>query len=181
MQVLQNISLQPYNTFGIAVNAKHFCQVSSIKELKEALSLKEHPNKFILSGGSNMLLTGDINALVIHINLKGISVIEENDNHVILKVMAGENWHEMILWTLKNNYGGLENMSLIPGKTGTAPIQNIGAYGVELKDHFVSCKTLNIATLEEQSFDKEACNFGYRESYFKKRWKRKVYNYLCKF
>lgn len=173
MQVLQNISLQPYNTFGIAANAKYFCEVSSIGELKEVLSLKEHPNKFILSGGSNMLLIGDIDALVIRINLKGISVIKEDDNHVIVKVMAGENWHEMILWTLNNNYGGLENMSLIPGKTGTAPIQNIGAYGVELKDHFVSCKTLNIATLEPQSFNKEACNFGYRESYFKKEGKGK--------
>ncbi|WP_291869672.1 UDP-N-acetylmuramate dehydrogenase [Maribacter sp.] len=173
MQVLQNISLQPYNTFGISANAKYFCEVSNIEELKEAFSLKEHPDKFVISGGSNLLLTKDVDALVIHINLKGISIIEEDNNHVVIKVMAGENWHEMILWTLKNNYGGLENMSLIPGKTGTAPIQNIGAYGVELKDHFVSCEGLNTTTLEMQSFDKEACEFGYRDSYFKNKGKGK--------
>ncbi|WP_298506387.1 UDP-N-acetylmuramate dehydrogenase [uncultured Maribacter sp.] len=173
MHILQNISLQSYNTFGISAKAKHFCEVSNIEELKNVFSLKEYPTKFVISGGSNLLLTKDIEALVIHINIKGISIIEEDNDYVILKVMAGENWHEMILWTLENNYGGLENMSLIPGKTGTAPIQNIGAYGVELKDHFVSCEALHTETLEIKSFSKEACKFGYRDSYFKNEGKGK--------
>ena len=167
MKILQNISLQPYNTFGLAVNAAYFCEISSLKELKKVLKLKEYPSKFILSGGSNMLLTKDIDALVIYINIKGISVIEENNTHVTIQVMAGENWHEMVLWTLKQNYGGLENMSLIPGKTGTAPIQNIGAYGVELKDSFVRCFALHTKTLEMHTFNKDSCKFGYRDSFFK--------------
>lgn len=173
MQILQDIPLKNYNTFGIAVTAKYFCEVTTLKELKEALSLKDYPSKFILSGGSNMLLTKNINALVIYINLKGITVVKEDEKHVILKIMAGENWHNMVLWTLKNNYGGIENMSLIPGKVGTAPIQNIGAYGVELKDHFVKCQTINNATLEEHSFSKEDCKFGYRDSFFKQEGKGK--------
>ncbi len=173
MQVLQNISLKSYNTFGIAVTAKYFCEVTSIANLKEALSLKEYPTKFILSGGSNMLLTSDINALVIYINIKGITIDKEDEDHVTLKIMAGENWHDMVLWTLKNNYGGLENMSLIPGKVGTSPIQNIGAYGVELKDNFVKCLTINTSTLEEHTFNKKACEFGYRDSFFKQEGKGK--------
>lgn len=114
-----------------------------------------------------MLLTKDIDALVMHINLKGINIIEENEDEVIIKVMAGENWHELVLWTLDNGYGGIENLSLIPGNTGTAPIQNIGAYGVELKDVFVSCEAMKIETRELEEFSKEDCQFGYRDSVFK--------------
>ena len=113
MQVQENISLKPYNTFGIDAKAKFFCEINSIEDLAEALRLEEYPDIFILSGGSNMLITKDIEALVIHINIKGITVIAEGENHVILTVMAGENWHQLVLWTLKHNYGGLENMSLI--------------------------------------------------------------------
>jgi len=173
MQILEDIPLKNYNTFGIAVTAKYFCEVTTLEELKKAISLKEYPSKFILSGGSNMLLTTNINALVIYINLKGISVVKENEDYVTLKIMAGENWHNMVLWALKNNYGGVENMSLIPGKVGTAPIQNIGAYGVELKDHFIKCQTINTLTLEEHSFTKEDCKFGYRDSFFKQGGKDK--------
>ena len=134
MKILHDQSLKKYNTFGIAVKAKHFCEINSISDLKTALSMDEHPEKFVLSGGSNMLLTSDLDSFVLHINLKGIEVVSEDDNEVIIKVMAGENWHQMVLWSLEQNYGGLENMSLIPGNTGTAPIQNIGAYGVQLED-----------------------------------------------
>lgn len=173
MTVQKNISLKPYNTFGIDAKARFFCEVNSIDDLVHALQLDEHTEKFIISGGSNMLITNDIEALVLHINIKGIEIVEEEDNHVILKVMAGENWHQMILWALERNYGGLENMSLIPGNTGTAPIQNIGAYGVELKDTFVSCKAIEIATLQLHEFSKEDCQFGYRDSYFKNAGKGK--------
>lgn len=167
MQIQQSISLKPYNTFSIDVTAKHFVSVSNIEELKEVLALKNFPKKLILGGGSNMLLTKNQDVLVIHINLKGISIVSENENHVFIKANAGENWHEFILWCLDNNFGGLENMSLIPGNVGTAPIQNIGAYGVELKDNFVSCEALSLKNNKIISFDKSDCKFGYRNSVFK--------------
>ena len=167
MEIKTNVSLKTYNTFGIDANAAFFAEINSVAELKEALQLDQYPAKFVLSGGSNMLLTKDIDALVLYVNMKGIEVINETSEHVILRVMAGENWHQMVLWTLDNGYGGLENLSLIPGNTGTAPIQNIGAYGVELKDTFHQCEAMTIATQELQVFSKEDCQFGYRDSYFK--------------
>ncbi len=173
MNVQHNISLKKYNSFGISAKAKFFCEVKSIKDLEEVLQLDEYPEKFIISGGSNMLITKDIEVLVVHINIKGKEVISETEEQVILKVMAGENWHKMVLWTLENDYGGLENMSLIPGNTGTAPIQNIGAYGVELKDTFVSCEAMEITTGQIRTFTKEDCQFGYRDSYFKNEGKGK--------
>ncbi|MRI00462.1 UDP-N-acetylmuramate dehydrogenase [Kriegella sp. EG-1] len=173
MKILKDISLKKYNTFGINAHAKYFSEINSVENLREALRLKQYPTKFIISGGSNMLITGPIDALVLHINIKGISIIEENDNTVILKVSAGENWHELVMWTIKRNYGGLENMSLIPGNAGTAPIQNIGAYGVELKDNFMSCEAMNINTQEIETFTKSDCKFGYRDSFFKNEGKGK--------
>ncbi|MEY8848086.1 UDP-N-acetylmuramate dehydrogenase [Psychroserpens sp. XS_ASV72] len=173
MQIQNNISLQPYNTFGIDVKAKQFVSISSVEDLKHIYSSSDYPNKFILGGGSNMLLTKDIDALVIHVNLKGIHIIESFDDRVLVQANAGENWHEFVLWTLKNDYGGLENLSLIPGNVGTSPIQNIGAYGVELKDCFHSCEALNLETLNIESFDKEDCRFDYRNSIFKQEAKGK--------
>lgn len=167
MNIQKNISLKKYNTFGIDAKAKFFLQVNSIEELKKALGLKEYDKRFIISGGSNMLITKDIDALVLHINLKGKQVVSETNEHVLVKVMAGEVWHDMVLWCLDQDYGGLENMSLIPGNTGTAPIQNIGAYGVELKDNFSSCEALGKEDLSIQKFSKEECKFGYRDSFFK--------------
>lgn len=167
MNIQKNISLKTYNTFGIAAKAQYFIAINTVEELRQALRLETYPEKFILSGGSNMLITKDIDALVLHINIKGIDIIAQDDDHVDLKVMAGENWHNLVLWTLDHNYGGLENMSLIPGNTGTAPIQNIGAYGVELKDSFVSCEALDVNDFSLRTFSKEACRFGYRDSYFK--------------
>ena len=166
MDILQDISLKPYNTFGIDAQAKFFAEITSEADLKEAYELEGYPKKFIISGGSNMLITKDIDALVLHINLKGISIVEEEDDLVTLKIMAGENWHQLVLWTLERDFGGLENMSLIPGNTGTAPIQNIGAYGVELKDSFVSCQAMNVRTLEIENFSKTDCQFDYRDSFF---------------
>ena len=167
MNILENISLKGYNTFGIEAKAQSFIEITSLLQLQKALELTAYPTYFILGGGSNLLLTKDIDALVLHIALKGISVVEESENEVVLKAMAGENWHELVLWTLENDYGGLENLSLIPGNVGTAPIQNIGAYGVELKDLFVSCEAMHIASRELVEFDYEACKFGYRDSVFK--------------
>jgi len=167
MKIHTNISLKKYNTFGIEANARFFCEVNSIDDLMAVFHLKEYPNKFIISGGSNMLITSDIDALVVYINLKGIDIISETEDHVVLKVMAGEVWHDLVIWSLEQNYGGLENLSLIPGKTGTAPIQNIGAYGVELKDSFVSCEAFNVKDRSIREFSKTECEFGYRDSYFK--------------
>ncbi|WP_336065252.1 UDP-N-acetylmuramate dehydrogenase [Mesoflavibacter sp. CH_XMU1404-2] len=173
MQVQHNISLKPYNTFGIDVKAKQFVSVENIDDLRAIFSTEEFPNKFIIGGGSNMLLTKDVDALVIHLNLKGKTIVSENDNHVFIKAKAGENWHDFVLWTLVQNYGGLENMSLIPGNVGTSPIQNIGAYGVELKDVFESCEVLNLDTLTIETLTNKDCNFDYRNSIFKNEAKGK--------
>ncbi len=173
MKIQKHISLKKYNTFGIEAKAAFFCEINTIDALSKALQLNEYPEKFILSGGSNMLFTKDIDALVLYINMKGKKIVQENTDEVIIKVMAGENWHELVLWTLEHNYGGLENLSLIPGNTGTSPIQNIGAYGVELKDVFVTCEAMEIATQKIKTFTKTDCNFGYRESYFKNEGKGK--------
>jgi len=171
VKIQHNISLKSYNTFGINVKAKHFISVTSINELLEVLKLERYPDIFILGAGSNMLLTQDINALVVHVNLKGIAIISDDDDHVIINAKAGENWHDFVCWCLEHDYGGLENLSLIPGNVGTAPIQNIGAYGVELKDHFVSCEALNVSSREIKTFTKSECRFDYRNSIFKQELK----------
>ena len=173
MILQQDISLKSYNTFGIEVKARHFIEISSVDELRQALQIESFPDRLILGGGSNMLLTRDIEQLVLHINIKGIRVLWETDENVALKVMAGENWHDFVLWCLERDYGGLENLSLIPGNVGTAPIQNIGAYGVELKDVFESCEAMEVSNQRLQRFTKEECLFGYRDSFFKNQGKGK--------
>jgi len=167
MEIQSNFSLKNYNTFGIEAKAKQFVAVHSVEELKTILKENKNEKKFILGGGSNMLLTKDIDALVIHIDLKGKKIIKEDDDFVWVESQAGENWHNFVLYTIENNFGGLENMSLIPGNVGTTPVQNIGAYGTEIKDTFVSCEALNIYSLDIKTFTNVECNFGYRESIFK--------------
>jgi UDP-N-acetylmuramate dehydrogenase len=167
MQMQSNFSLKSFNTFGIEAKAKNFVAVHSLDELKTVLAEHAAEPKFILGGGSNMLLTQDIAALVIHIDLKGKRILKEDDDFVWVESMAGENWHEFVLWTINQNFGGLENMSLIPGNVGTTPVQNIGAYGTEIKDTFVSCDAMKIDDQTMQTFSKEDCRFGYRESIFK--------------
>ena len=167
MLIEENKSLKNYNTFGIDCAARFFISVSSKAELVSALKNNVHQNIFILGGGSNMLLTKDIDALVVHINLKGIKIISENENQAYVSVMAGENWHKFVQYCLDNDFGGVENLSLIPGNVGTAPIQNIGAYGVELKDVFESCQTISINDYSEKEFSNTDCSFGYRTSIFK--------------
>ena len=167
MHIEEHKSLKTHNTFSIDCRARYFVSIQSINDLKEVLQSKVHSKIFILGGGSNILLTQDIDALVIHINLKGIEIISENKNTISLKVMAGENWHDFVKYCINHNYGGLENLSLIPGNVGTAPIQNIGAYGVELEDVFNSCNTISLNNHSEKQFSKEECKFGYRNSIFK--------------
>ena len=165
MNIQTNFSLKKYNTFGIDAKATAFVSATSIEELKYILS--KNSEIFILGGGSNMLLTQDIQKLVVHIDLKGKEIVEENDDFAIVKAQAGENWHEFVLWCIDQNFGGIENLSLIPGNVGTTPIQNIGAYGVEIKDTMLSCEALNKKTLEIETFTNAQCKFEYRESVFK--------------
>ena len=171
MNIQQNISLKKYNTFGIDVNAKRFISVASFYELQQLL--KNEKDFFLISGGSNMLLTKDIDKLVVHINIKGISIDREDDNSVFITVNSGENWHDFVLWSISQNYGGLENLSLIPGNVGTCPIQNIGAYGVEVKDTITKVEALEIKTGKLITFSNEDCHFGYRNSIFKNEAKGK--------
>ncbi|MCC9017041.1 UDP-N-acetylmuramate dehydrogenase [Flavobacterium lipolyticum] len=167
MEIQSNFSLKNYNTFGIEAKARQFVAVHTVAELKTILEENKDEQKFILGGGSNMLLTKDIDALVVHIDLKGKTILKEDDDFVWVESQAGETWHDFVLWTIDNNFGGLENMSLIPGNVGTTPVQNIGAYGTEIKDTFVSCEAINIATQEMKTFTNTDCKFGYRESVFK--------------
>ena len=171
MTILENISLKEYNTFGVTCYAKRFVSISSFYELQQLLEIEK--DLFLISGGSNMLLTKDIDKLVVLINIKGISIDRENENTVHLTVNAGENWHEFVLWCISQNYGGLENLSLIPGNVGTCPIQNIGAYGVEVKDSITKVEALEIKSSKRITFSNEECKFGYRNSIFKNEAKGK--------
>ncbi len=169
MNILENISLKAFNTFGISKNARFFTVCTSIDEIKDSLSFAAQKNLpvFILGGGSNILLTKDLEALVIKIKLKGVKKIKEDKDFVWVEVGAGEIWHEWVMTAIKNNWSGIENLSLIPGTVGASPMQNIGAYGVEIKEVFEELKALNRKTLQIESFDSQACKFGYRESVFK--------------
>ena len=171
----ENFSLKAYNTFGVDAKARYFAAVNSVEELIKTLKFsnaQELPHLF-LGGGSNILFTEDFEGLAIQLDLKGISEEFSNKNEVLVTAQAGENWHEFVLFCLNKNYGGLENLSLIPGNVGTSPMQNIGAYGTEIKDVFVSCKVLNLETLKVETFDLEKCRFGYRDSIFKQEGKGK--------
>ncbi|QQV01622.1 MULTISPECIES: UDP-N-acetylmuramate dehydrogenase [Chryseobacterium] len=171
----ENFSLKPYNTFGIDAKAKYFAEINSPDQLIEILRLSETQTLPILflGGGSNILFTKDFDGLVIKLSLKGITVQPLNEDKVLVTAKAGENWHEFVMFCLEKNLGGLENLSLIPGNVGTSPMQNIGAYGTEIKDVFYNCKVLNLETLEIEVFDLEKCRFGYRDSIFKQEGKGK--------
>ena len=165
-------SLKEYNTFGVEVLANNFNKAENEDEILSFLS--ENKNvPLILGGGSNILFKNNINKPILKIEIKGIEIIEENENTVYVSVGAGENWNDFVKWTLVKNYGGIENLSLIPGNVGSAPIQNIGAYGVELKDVFQSCRAISIDNKILKTFNKEQCNFTYRSSIFKEKLKNK--------
>jgi len=173
MIISSNISLKPYNTFGIEAFAKFFTSIDTIENIKELLQSTEYKNneRLILGGGSNMLLTKNVDAIVVKNNLKGITVVNETAEHVFVRCAGGEVWHEFVMWCINQNYGGLENLSLIPGCTGASPMQNIGAYGVEIKDTFYELEAIHAITGEEKTFSKSDCEFGYRESVFKHQFK----------
>ena len=168
-----NVSLLPYNTFGVDVNTSSFIKVKKTDDLLSALKKKSFENFLVIGQGSNILFTKDFPGLTILMDNHGKEIIKENQKEVIIKVQSGENWHEFVLWCIKNNYGGVENLALIPGKVGGAPIQNIGAYGVEIKDVFLSCNTLEISSLTFKEFNLKECNFRYRDSIFKSELKGK--------
>lgn len=165
-----DISLKGLTTFGIAQRARYYTAVSNRAELLEALAFARQQRLpyFILGGGSNILFTRDFLGLVIHMAITGIRAQPEPDGSVLVRAGAGENWHQFVCWCLENGYYGLENLSLIPGTVGASPMQNIGAYGVEVKDHFAYLEALEISSGEVHRFDAAACAFGYRESIFKK-------------
>lgn len=180
MQVQENYPLKNYNTFRVEVHAKYYSTFSTADELEKVLSI--HPyeqssmrvqgNKlFILGGGSNILFTKDYNGLVLKNEVKGIHTVHEDDAHIYIKAGAGENWHEFVMHCIRNNMAGVENLSLIPGNIGASPMQNIGAYGSEIKDVFHSLEAFHLRDKRMVSFSLNDCEFGYRESIFKKRFK----------
>lgn len=175
MNIQQNISLKSFNTFGIEAKAKEFVEIHSKEELEVLcmnFNLKDR-KVLVLGGGSNMLLTQDVDGMVIKISMKGISVVAENDTHVWVKAMAGEVWHDLVVWSINRGYGGLENLSLIPGCVGASPMQNIGAYGVEIKHTFDSLEAIELDGGAIKTFSYSECKFGYRESIFKQEAKGK--------
>lgn len=173
MLISKNTSLKLYNTFGIEASAKYFTSVQSIQNIQELFQSNEYRanERLILGGGSNLLITKNVDALVIKNDLKGIEIVNETEDSVFVKCAAGEVWHEFVLWSIDKNYGGLENLSLIPGCTGASPMQNIGAYGVEIKDTFYELEAIYTETGELKTFTKTDCEFGYRESVFKRKLK----------
>ena len=172
--IASNFSLKNYNTFNIDVKSDKFISINSEDQLINFLSqYKNEENIFVLGGGSNVLFSKDYKGTIVHISIKGKKIIEELDDSIIIEVNSGENWHEFVKWSIENNYGGIENLSLIPGNVGAAPIQNIGAYGVELKDVFDSCRVLSIDSKKIQHYNKDECQFDYRTSVFKSKPKNK--------
>ena len=167
MKITENTSLVQYNTFGINANASSFAIISNESELIQLLKQWEGRTPFILGGGSNVLLTKDVEGLVIKNEIEGKITQPQEDGTVLVEVGAGENWHELVCWTIDQGYGGLENLSLIPGTVGAAPIQNIGAYGVELEQVFHHLEAIHLKTGDKRIFNHEDCAFGYRNSIFK--------------
>ncbi|WP_043316366.1 UDP-N-acetylmuramate dehydrogenase [Microbulbifer sp. HZ11] len=166
--IQSDIDLQPFNTMTIAAQARYFCSVTSLEQLRDALRFARDRQLPILplGGGSNIVLTGDFPGLALHLGMLGVDLRDTEDG-VRVRAAAGENWHQLVMRTVESGYGGLENLALIPGNIGAAPIQNIGAYGVELKDHFEQLTAMEIATGELVTFTARECAFGYRDSLFK--------------
>jgi UDP-N-acetylmuramate dehydrogenase len=163
----KNISLKTYNTFGINAKASFFANFSSVDDLITLLKERENRKLFILGGGSNILFTKNFDGLVLKNEIQGFKIIQESENYVVVEVGAGMNWHAFVLKCLEMNFGGVENLSLIPGNVGASPMQNIGAYGVEIKDVFEYLDAVHIETGKVKRFSNKDCDFGYRESVFK--------------
>ena len=173
MNIIENYPLLNLNTFGVDVKAKYFTSINTINELIELTKTNVFKDLelLILGGGSNILFTKDFDGLVILNNIKGKEIIDQTQQSIFLKIGAGENWHELVMYCVDNGWGGIENLSLIPGNTGTAPMQNIGAYGVEIKETFIELEALEISSGKIVKFNNSDCEFGYRESVFKNKMK----------
>ncbi len=173
MQIHKNTSLKALNTFGVDGNAKYYCEIHTMEDIADLLDWKatnkagENSPHLLVGGGSNLLFKNDYDGLVTKICLAGRDIADEDENHVYVTAAGGENWHDFVRWTVRQKYAGLENLSLIPGTVGAAPIQNIGAYGVELADSFYSLQAVDLGTGEVFEYQKSACKFTYRESIFK--------------
>ncbi len=174
MNLQENFSLKAYNSFGIDVSAAFFAELNSVADIEICIQKGFFEgNYLLLGGGTNILFTKNFDGVVFHNNLKGISLLEENANHVLLRAAGGELWHNLVLYAVENNWGGIENLSLIPGTVGASPIQNIGAYGVELKDSFYSLEAMHLVSGKMETFYFEDCAFDYRNSVFKNKLKGK--------
>ena len=165
--IRKNISLKKYNSFNIDVNAKEFVEVNSKDELIEIANKTKDKNVLYLGGGSNILFTRDFDGIVIHLNIKGVQFEKTNSDETVVQANAGENWNNFVEFCIKNNLGGIENLSMIPGNVGSAPVQNIGAYGVELKDVFLTCEVFDKNDFSIKTYNLEDCKFEYRNSIFK--------------
>ncbi len=173
MDISKNYSLKRLNTFGLDVSARAYCEINSEEDLKNLLTSTEvkNENKFVLGGGSNILFTTNLNALCIHNRITGIKKVEEDNDSCFVACGGGETWHNLVMYCVQHNLGGIENLSLIPGSAGAAPIQNIGAYGVELKETFTELEAIHLAGGEKRTFKSDDCKFGYRDSIFKRELK----------
>jgi UDP-N-acetylmuramate dehydrogenase len=173
--VQNDVELLPYNTFKIKAKAKHFVVVQSVDDVRQLIDQELFKNSkyLILGGGSNLLLTKDFDGLIIKNEIKGIHVVSEQDSSMIIKAGAGENWHQLVMFAVDHDLGGIENLSLIPGTVGAAPMQNIGAYGVEIKEVIHNVEAIELSSGDVHNFSREECKFGYRESVFKQHLKNK--------
>ncbi|HET6994969.1 MAG TPA: FAD-binding protein, partial [Chitinophagaceae bacterium] len=171
MQIEENISLKPFNTFGIDARARRFASFSSLEELEQLISSEPRLPVFILGGGSNILLTRDFEGLVAKNEVKGIAELHEDEEYVYVRAGAGENWHQFVQYCLKRGWAGIENLSLIPGNVGASPMQNIGAYGVELAEVFWNLEAFHLKEKKTVTFTVSDCAFGYRESVFKNKFR----------
>ena len=175
MEVFRNGSLKKFNTFNVDEKAKVLVEINRVSDLFTFLSKENQKDKMlVLGGGSNILFTKSYEGIIISLKNKGIELIDEDENNILVEISSGESWNDFVVWAVENNFGGVENLSLIPGNVGAAPIQNIGAYGVELKDVFHSCKGIMLDTLNDFEFTKSDCEFNYRSSIFKSTLKNKT-------
>jgi len=176
-QIEKNVNLKSFNTFGIEAKAKYFCSLESAEQLQELMTtdLFKNERRIFLGGGSNVLFTKDFDGLIIHNVTQGIEKHDETDEKISLRVASGVNWHQLVLHCVQHNYAGIENLSLIPGTVGAAPIQNIGAYGVEVSEVIEKVEAYDITSTMLKSFTRDECRFGYRESVFKNVFKEKIF------
>jgi UDP-N-acetylmuramate dehydrogenase len=167
--IQRNVDLTPFNTFGVAARAQAYVEIRDVEQLRAVLQSRDLTEPLlILGGGSNLLLTQDFPGLALHIKLLGAKIVAQDNDATYVNAAAAENWHDLVRWTLDQGLAGLENLSLIPGTVGASPIQNIGAYGVELKDYFHSLQAIKVADGSMRDFDRAACEFAYRDSVFKR-------------